>query len=585
MRLINVNACLERERSVDERQPWRPNLQFDVLKEFHDDNQEEYAILSHRWVKEVDYVEMVDLMKMKKGDRDEIRTRDGYQKILRSCRQAKNDHVKWLWVDTCCIDKRSSSELSEAINSMYRWYESSKICYTYLHDFEGWSFPIKPDHEKFPAFNGWPEWFSRGWTLQELIAPRMLLFFNKQWKSIGTKRTYADDLNRITRVPKAVLMDGMVSNRPCVAQIMSWAANRKTTRIEDRAYSLLGLLGVNMPMLYGEGKEAFLRLQLEIIRKSNDQSIFAWAPNRSIPWNGGGVLADDPSLFGDCHDIEKMELDEYMVQLQERLPNDGSCPVSLADERLGTCSVTNRGIQIWLLVTPHDHCPTVFFRAALACCRWDRRPMVIDLALWGPNYYRYPSTINMPKSAPLFEKLYLSYESQTFPDSAFKLGDFCGIHLALRERGFIFRGSIPRMISPDTNQPIVLSGVNELVVAAYDDGSARFAVVFGYCFGREWVRVTMDGRTEGTWQEYADKVYNQMWKEGPDHMVISTHDHIHTHIISSVLWSGWAVELIRLPEGSSESTPRSSTIKLFPCDSEHCDDRCRDVSTSISCMY
>ncbi|KIM60329.1 hypothetical protein SCLCIDRAFT_58566, partial [Scleroderma citrinum Foug A] len=226
-----------------------------------------YAILSHRWgLKEVDYYnEIVDLMKMKKGERDEIRTRDGYQKILNSCKLAKTDRIDWLWVDTCCIDKRSSSEQSEAINSMYRWYENSKICYAYLHDFEGWSFPTKQNM-----------WFSRGWTLQELIAPRKLQFFNKQWKSIGTKRTHADDLNKVTRVPVDILMDGLTSNRPCVAQIMSWAASRKTTRIEDQAYSLLGLLDVNMPMLYGEGKEAFQRLQLEIIRKSNDQSIFAW---------------------------------------------------------------------------------------------------------------------------------------------------------------------------------------------------------------------------------------------------------------------------------------------------------------------
>ena len=583
MRLINVNAFLERERFAEERQ-WRANSQPEVLKESYD-WQEEYAILSHRWgKKEVDYNEMVDLMKMKKGDRDEIRACDGYQKILNSCKQAKTDRIDWLWVDTCCIDKRSSSESSEAINSMYRWYENSKICYAYLNDYDGWSFPTKKN--KIPRPSGWPEWFSRGWTLQELIAPRKLLFFNKQWKSIGTKRTHADDLNKITRVPVDILMDGLTSNRPCVAQIMSWAASRKTTRIEDQAYSLLGLLDVNMPMLYGEGKEAFQRLQLEIIRKSNDQSIFAWVPDRGIRWHGGGVLADDPSFFGDCQDVEKMEHDEYMIHLQERLPDGSPRPVSLADERLGTCSVTNRGIQIWLLITPHDNCPTVFFRASLACCRWDRRPMTIDLALWGPNYYRYPSTTRMPKSAPLFEKLYLSYHSQVYPDSTFKLGDYCGIHRTLVDRGFTYRGSTPQSAPLDTTtESLVLSGVNELAVAVYDEGQhgkTRFAVVVGYCFGREWVHVALGDCAVETWQEYAEKVYNQMRKEGPGPMTISTRDHTHTHIVSEN-WSGWAVELTRggSPEKSSESTSHWCNIKLFLCGRTHCDEPGRGVSISI----
>jgi len=115
---------------------------------------------------------MVGLASMDAKKRDEIRNRGGYQKILKSCKQAKKDGYEWLWADTCCIDKRSSAELSEAINSMYRWYENSARCYAYLHDVpQDVPFPAKPDHVKYSKFNGWPEWFSRGWTLQELIAP------------------------------------------------------------------------------------------------------------------------------------------------------------------------------------------------------------------------------------------------------------------------------------------------------------------------------------------------------------------------------------------------------------------------------
>ncbi|KAI6135420.1 heterokaryon incompatibility protein-domain-containing protein, partial [Pisolithus croceorrhizus] len=234
-----------------------------------------YAILSHRWGAEVGYEEMTGLMKMEGRKRDEVRQRAGYQKIIESCKQAKKGGYEWLWIDTCCIDKRSSAELSEAINSMYRWYQNAQVCYAYLNDVEESTFPTEQDN-KFDKSNGWPEWFVRGWTLQELIAPKEVEFFNKDWVHIGDKWRLAPELERITGISRHVLTDGLSGIGLSVAQIMSWAADRKTTRVEDRAYSLMGLFGVNMPMLYGEGKKAFQRLQLEIIHISNDHSIFAW---------------------------------------------------------------------------------------------------------------------------------------------------------------------------------------------------------------------------------------------------------------------------------------------------------------------
>ena len=139
-----------------------------------------------------------------------------------------------------------------------------------------------------------------------MIAPMNVEFFNQDWLAIGDKKMLARTLTRITGVPEDILKDGLwAGNRPCSAQIMSWAANRTTTRIEDRAYSLMGLLDVNMPMLYGEGRKAFYRLQMEIIRSSDDQSIFAWG------WHGenartGSILADDPSFFEHCSEMELM---------------------------------------------------------------------------------------------------------------------------------------------------------------------------------------------------------------------------------------------------------------------------------------
>ena len=157
---------------------------------------------------------------------------------------------------------------TQAINSMHRWYENAKVCYAYLHDVPDPWFPTSSDNERYPDFSRWREWFSRGWTLQELMIPSNVQFFNKNWKSIGDKRTFAPTLRNITGVPEHIFIHGLCGNRLCVAQIMSWAAHR-TTRVEDRAYSLMGLLDVNMPMLYGEGKKAFHRLQLEIIRPKN----------------------------------------------------------------------------------------------------------------------------------------------------------------------------------------------------------------------------------------------------------------------------------------------------------------------------
>jgi len=188
MRLINIKAFLEREQVMNNS--GRVNRRTKVL-EFADDETTKYAILSHRWIDptEVDYEEIVDLAKMESEESDEIRQRLGYKKILASCEQAKGEGYEWLWVDTCCIDKRSSAELSEAINSMYRWYGNSTVCYAYLHDVAGSSLPTESDHEKYPNSNGWPEWFSRGWTLQEMIAPRNVQFFNNDWHPIGDKRT------------------------------------------------------------------------------------------------------------------------------------------------------------------------------------------------------------------------------------------------------------------------------------------------------------------------------------------------------------------------------------------------------------
>ncbi|KAI5995229.1 heterokaryon incompatibility protein-domain-containing protein [Pisolithus marmoratus] len=184
MKLLNVAVVLDREKNIQQAVS-----EHGVLEEL-DGEITGYAILSHRWASEVSYQEMIGLMKMEEQERKEVVHRDGYQKIIKSCEQAMKDGYKWLWIDTCCIDKRSSAELSEAINAMYRWYQNAQVCFAYLNGIDKSDFPTKIER-KFAKSNGWPEWFIRGWTLQELIAPTRVEFFDKDWVPIGNKRRFA----------------------------------------------------------------------------------------------------------------------------------------------------------------------------------------------------------------------------------------------------------------------------------------------------------------------------------------------------------------------------------------------------------
>jgi hypothetical protein len=186
----------------------------------------------------------------------------GFKKIQRYCKMAASDGYKCAWVDTCCIDKTSRAELSEAINSMYRWYKKSDVCFMFLVDIFG------------KEYSG-SRWSTRGWTLQELIAPSSMIFCNFSGAELGTKWNLRDQLSRITGVQIGALLEHSLENFS-VTQRMSWASNRQKTRVEDLAYCLMGIFGVNMPMLYGEGEGAFTRLQEEIMRVNNDQTIFAW---------------------------------------------------------------------------------------------------------------------------------------------------------------------------------------------------------------------------------------------------------------------------------------------------------------------
>ena len=248
------------------------------------------------------------------GDKT-IEHKTGFNKIRDSCRQARADGYAYIWIDTCCIDKTSSAELSEAVNSMYQWYKDSAICYAYLSDVlidpeapNSTHQPRQPfyteDGMRYSSSPSFSRWFSRGWTLQELLAPVKLQFFDKSWNSIGMKEDHMNAISVITNIDLFALNGGDL-RRLSIARRMSWAANRQTTRIEDMAYCLLGIFDINMPLLYGEGAKAFIRLQEEILKISNDQSLFAWKypiiefyrDEYSEDFKLQGLLAPTPELF------------------------------------------------------------------------------------------------------------------------------------------------------------------------------------------------------------------------------------------------------------------------------------------------
>jgi hypothetical protein len=251
------------------------------LEEFIDKDVPPYAILSHTWGKEEASIQEMQ------GCDEIVRKKAGYNKIKHCCDVAKSDGFSHAWVDTCCIDKTSSSELSEAINSMYRWYSTADVCFVYLSDV-----PSTGDPKAYGSDFSRSRWFTRGWTLQELVAPSVVIFFGSDWKQIGSKSSLRKSIIETTGIHLSILLGSSPENAS-IAQRMSWAAKRETTRSEDLAYCLMGLFHVHMPMIYGEGGEhAFLRLQEEILKISDDESIFAWTES----WSSG-LLASSPAAF------------------------------------------------------------------------------------------------------------------------------------------------------------------------------------------------------------------------------------------------------------------------------------------------
>ena len=252
-----------------------------------------YAILSHTWRDEE--ILFQDMQRRERATEQ----KQGWRKVQYTCDQARKNRYQYVWIDTCCIDKSSSAELSEAINSMFEWYSCASCCYAYLDDYavpEGAAVGDVPGKDALAQC----QWFYRGWTLQELIASPTIVFYGSGWTQIGTKETLQGLLSSITGVDEDVLENPEHRHAVAVARRMCWAAHRETTRGEDIAYCLLGIFDVNMPLLYGEGGvKAFERLQREIARRQCDASLLAWTQDGQAPWYRG-VLARAPAEFALC---------------------------------------------------------------------------------------------------------------------------------------------------------------------------------------------------------------------------------------------------------------------------------------------
>ncbi|KAH7380478.1 hypothetical protein DE146DRAFT_637487 [Phaeosphaeria sp. MPI-PUGE-AT-0046c] len=324
------------------------------LRSFTDDDIPPYAILSHTWgADEISYQELVWINRIKalsgslnqssmsssftssssqdeqsslmlasmemllRGNwnpgtsvgsmtEEDFRDRLGYSKIVHTAREVRDLKLKWVWIDTCCIDKSSSAELQESLNSMYRWYWNAKVCLVYLSDVSR-ADVIDTNTATVLARVAFEScrWTKRGWTLQELLAPTTCRFYLKDWQYMGEKVEYLEELSHATGIPIPVLEDPVLVQEVSVAERMSWAASRQTTRLEDIGYCLLGLFDIQMPLLYGEGEKAFTRLQEEILKTTDDHSLFAWKANTSDSSTYRGLLARSPAEFRDCGSVER----------------------------------------------------------------------------------------------------------------------------------------------------------------------------------------------------------------------------------------------------------------------------------------
>ncbi|RYP53766.1 hypothetical protein DL768_001366 [Monosporascus sp. mg162] len=262
-----------------------------------------YAILSHRWSENI--AEEVTFKDIQNGAG---RSKSAYRKIEFCAEQARRDGLQYFWVDTCCIDKSTMDEIQASINSMFRWYRDAAQCYVYLSDVsmtavlsqngsQADSDQVELSRE---AVLRGSKWFTRGWTLQELLAPASVQFFSREGLRLGDKVSLEQEIHTITKIPIPALRKTTPFDQFDVDERLRWAEMRQTTREEDWAYCLLGIFGVFMPLNYGEGRDnAIQRLRKEIENTPKRQTSFSNQILEKFQDKGATLLTS----FGDLWDI------------------------------------------------------------------------------------------------------------------------------------------------------------------------------------------------------------------------------------------------------------------------------------------
>ncbi|KAF4333826.1 het domain protein [Fusarium beomiforme] len=366
-----------------------------------------YAILSHRWGSDEILFSQIGQFAHELRQTKHRHALPQLDKIRGACITARNQGLEWIWIDNCCINKSDSSELSESINSMFRWYSDAVVCLTYLSD-------VRNSSSHSSVFRsveseGMSKWFTRGWTLQELLAPGKLDFYDMDWNYIGSKQELAESIEDITGIAAHFLNGSKDFRTACIAAKMSWAAHRETTREEDMAYSLFGIFNLHLPVQYGEGLGAFLRLQDALIAK-NDESLFAWkmppggpgSAYRLVPdslvdlgpdeW---GLLAPSPKWYQHCGKMTTQHKKTVMRQRGgfTRTPQGISGPISKRNHYVtavltGLTVVGAIPFQIWLAVRQRTtlkytlNCWEPNEDGALRAVRLHLRPVRRDPPMW-----------------------------------------------------------------------------------------------------------------------------------------------------------------------------------------------------------
>jgi hypothetical protein len=373
------------------------NAKTQDFEEF-DNDKPKYAILSHRWARGSE--EEV----LHKFGLPEATTKTGYRKITGTYDEALRRCIEYVWVDTCCIDKRNNTELAEAINSMFRWYEEAEICFAYLEDV-----PSGEDVTSTDLSFARSQWFTRGWTLQELLEPQRLEYFTEDWESLRDRNTRAAQVSNITGIHEVYLTTWRDSTSPrfdvlcgaSVSERMSWAARRQTTKEEYRAYCLLGIFGINMPLIYGEGMNAFFRLQQETMRRSFDPTLLAWNASSY----GRPLQPEPPELYSPWKlALNMLTSKDHLRSWELTYPShrtDRSLAIlALAPESFESCadyvpypvtfdwSFTNEGISASLPVSEDDLFPYM----ALPCGLRDNPSVLLALPLNRQESGRYVRT-------------------------------------------------------------------------------------------------------------------------------------------------------------------------------------------------